>query len=178
MLLRRNLLIWAFALLTVVILVAPNAASSSGCREGCLDEVSSSWSARGLPKLANGFALAIRPARVYGWTFSGTQILGGKSSNPPSGYEPGDFGRINWRAWTQRRAFGRGVVWSNDCEPSCGSGAWSGEPTRVSAYRVRSGHFTRMKFVCLCRGSRPHAIFGYRDLEPPQWEILRQWRTG
>lgn len=135
--------------------------------------------AKDAPKLANGYELVVEPATVYGWTFSGTQVLGGPSRNPPKGYEPnGSFGRIDWRAWTRRRAYGRGTVWTNDCDPSCGSGTWTGEATRVSVYRVRFGHFTRMRFACICRGpSRLRAILAYRSQENPQWKILRQWQA-
>lgn len=132
-----------------------------------------------LPRLANGYELAIKPATVYGWTFDGSRILGGPSSNLPEGYGEGSFGYIRWKLWGSHRARGKGVVWSNSCSPSCGNGTWAGRATRVSAYRVRGGHFTRMKFSSVgAAGHHPHAVFGYRRLVPPEWEILRQWRSG
>lgn len=126
------------------------------------------------PRLADGSKFAIRPKTVSGWTGSGTQVLGGKSNNPPTGHSPnGSFGRINWKRWSRGRARGRGVLWTNDCRPSCGNGTWRGEgPYLVSAFRVRQGHFTRLRLTCICGGRHSSRLFGFRDLTPPQWRTL------
>lgn len=130
--------------------------------------------AKPFPKLANGYEFAVKPKTVSGWTGNGSQVLGGQSEDPPVGYEPGgSFGAIAWQLWTQRRARGEGVLWRNDCDPSCGAGSWHGEPMRVSAFRARKGHFTRMRLTCACKGpSVPYMVLAYRGSLPPQWRVV------
>lgn len=130
--------------------------------------------------VSDGVSFSVKPTRMSGWTGDGSQELGGPSSELPVGYCPGgSFGKIDWRAWTSRRAYGRAVLWADDCEPDCGSGGWEGFPTRVSLRRVRGGHFTRLQFACDCF-HRPgyHELFEYRTPYPPQWSLLRSWRSG
>lgn len=134
----------------------------------------------GLPRVSDGVRFSVKPTRMSGWTGDGSQELGGPSSELPVGYYPGgSFGKIDWRTWTSRRAYGRAVLWADDCEPDCGSGSWEGFSTRVSLRRVRGGHFTRLQFACDCF-HRPgyHELFEYRTPYPPQWSLLRSWRSG
>jgi hypothetical protein len=130
-----------------------------------------------LPTLNDGERFRVKPATLGGWTFDGRQVFGGRSDDPPHGYFPGGtFGRITWTSWTGHEATGEGVVWTDDCEPSCGEGEWEPAPTYVTAYRPHRGTFQRMRFVCNCEdpvGTR--ARFRLKGELPPQWEILRQW---
>lgn len=130
-----------------------------------------------LPTLNDGEDFRVKPATLAGWTFDGSQVFGGPSDNPPHGYYPGgSLGRITWTSWTHHHATGEGVVWTDDCEPSCGNGRWQPAPTYVTAYRPRRGTFQRMRFTCACEdptGTR--ARFRLKGELPPQWEIVRQW---
>jgi hypothetical protein len=129
------------------------------------------------PTLNDGERFRVKPATLAGWTLDGGQVFGGPSDHPPHGYYPGGtFGRITWTSWTGRSATGEGVVWTDDCEPSCGDGEWQSAPTLVTAYRPRRGTFQRMRFVCSCEepvGTR--ARFRLKGELPPQWELVRQW---
>jgi hypothetical protein len=127
--------------------------------------------ARPLPRLEWGSGDSVRPATFYGWSGDGSLILGGPSSEPPLPNQAGGSpGRITWTVWNQRVAVGKGVVWYDDCEPSCGFGHWHSEPpTRIKAYRVRSGQFTRLR-ATLGEGARRHAyVFGLKSPYPPEW---------
>ncbi len=130
-----------------------------------------------LPTLNDGRDFRVKPATLAGWTFDGSQVFGGPSDHPPHGYFPGgSVGRINWASWTDHHATGEGVVWTDDCEPSCGNGRWQPSPTLVTAYRPRRGTFQRMRFVCDCDepvGTR--ARLRLKGELRPQWEIVRQW---
>jgi hypothetical protein len=86
----------------------------------------------------------VRPATVGGWTGDGTGILGGTHAKPARHR----FGHIRWRSWTAHRAVGRAVPWGNDCDPDCAGGSWKPDPpTKVTAWRARHGHFTRLAFA-------------------------------
>ena len=127
--------------------------------------------ARPLPRLEWGSGDAVRPATFSGWSGDGSLILGGPSSKPPLPNEAGgSVGHITWTVWNQQVALGKGVVWYNDCEPSCGFGHWHSEPpTRIKAYRVRSGQFTRLRLT-LGEGGRRHPyVFGLKSPYPPEW---------
>lgn len=130
-----------------------------------------------LPRLDTGSRRTVKPPTMAGWTFDGSQVFGGPSDRLPHGYEPGgSLGRIDWVSWTHRQAVGEGVVWTDDCEPSCAEGTWHGYPTRVVAFRVRRGFFQRMHFVCICDEPRgTHAALRYRSHFPPEWRITREW---
>jgi hypothetical protein len=129
---------------------------------------------RPLPRLEWGSGSAVRPPVFYGWSGDGSLILGGPSSEPPLPNQAGGSpGHITWSVWNHRIAIGRGVVWFNDCDPSCGFGHWHSEPpTRVKAYRVRSGQFTRLR-VTLGQGPQRHPqVFAYKSPYPPQWQSI------
>lgn len=124
-----------------------------------------------LPTLDYGPGFAVRPAVFDGWAADGSVVLGGPSSNPPYGnYPGGSWGHIRWSRWDADRAIGHGVVWHNDCRPSCGNGHWHREPaTRVSVYRVRHGHFTRLVAKVAFAGPRRRIVFRYIGNFTPAW---------
>lgn len=124
-----------------------------------------------------GRGLTVRPPLITGWTMGLHEVLGGRSNNPPVGYEPGgSFGRINWVKWRRNYAIGRGILWQNSCSPSCGGGRWSKwGKVKVRLYKRRYGHFNRMKFTRI-GGPKNTAIFAYRSSNPPQWRIIRRFR--
>jgi hypothetical protein len=132
--------------------------------------------AASLPRLDYGPRLGVRPAVFDGWAADGSLLMGGRSDDPPLGDQPGgSFGRIRWSVWNLRRAVGRGVAWANDCRPSCGNGHWhASPPTRVIAYRVRNGHFTRLATTVAYAGPRRHLVFEYIGDVAPAWSPVRR----
>jgi hypothetical protein len=130
--------------------------------------------AQQLPRLEWGSGSAVRPPVFYGWSGDGSLVLGGPSSEPPLPNQAGGSpGHITWTVWNQSVAVGHGVVWYDDCEPSCGFGHWHSEPpTRIKAYRVRSGQFTRLR-VKQGEGARRHwYVFAYKSPYPPEWQSI------
>jgi hypothetical protein len=130
-----------------------------------------------LPTLNDGERFAVRPATLGGWTFDARQVFGGPSEDPPHGhFAGGSFGTITWTSWTGSAATGEGVVWTDDCEPSCAEGEWLPSPTLVTAYRPRRDTFQRMRFTCDCEEPAvTRARLRLKGDLPPQWEIVRQW---
>lgn len=127
-----------------------------------------------LPRLEYGPEAVVRPATFYGWSGDGSVVLGGPSSEPPLPNQAGgSYGHIEWTVWNHRVAIGHGIVWYDDCQPDCGTGQWHSEPpTRVKAYRVRGGEFTRLR-AKLGEGARRHwYLFAYTHPYPPQWEKI------
>lgn len=129
-----------------------------------------------LPKLP-GLTPAARPAVIDGWTGDGSQVIGGADGNPLPNQQGSGFGHVRWSLWTHRRAAGHGVVWANDCEPSCDDGHWHKYPTAVRAYRPRHGAFTRLSFRCTLGGPRHRCTFYYTGRYPPEWALLSDART-
>jgi hypothetical protein len=126
----------------------------------------------------NGRGFSVRPATLSGWTLGVHEVLGGRSNNPPVGYNPGgSFGRINWLRWRKGFAIGHGTLWVNSCSPSCGSGRWRASGRiKVRLYRADNGSFKRMRFSRI-KGPRNTVIFAYRGAQPPQWRIIKRFRT-
>lgn len=142
--------------------------------------IPSAASASGLPRLDYGGRVGMRPAVFDGWAADGSLLMGGHSDDPPLGDEPGgSFGHIRWSVWNHRRAVGRGVVWNNDCSPSCGDGHWhAAPPTRVVAYRVRAGLFTRLVAHVAYAGPRRRIVFAYMGDVVPSWSPVSQLQGG
>lgn len=97
--------------------------------------------AAGLPKIltqSSTHPFQVRPA-VISYTGDGTGIVGG-----PDGTDTRHLGRLRWPVYTRRQAYGSGLVWLNDCEPSCAEGDFSGVPVRLHAFAPRGGRFRRL----------------------------------
>lgn len=125
-----------------------------------------------------GRALTKRPALLMGWGYGMHEVLGGASERPPKGYNgSGSFGKIRWNKWRKNAAVGRGLLWSNSCSPSCGSGRWtiSGR-VKVRLFKPKKGTFTRMKFSWV-GGPKNTAFFAYRSVNPPQWRMIKRLRV-
>ena len=80
----------------------------------------------------------IRPAWIS-YTGDGTGFLGGADGSGAA-----DPGHLRWRHYGQREAGARGVVWLNECTPTCADGNFVSRPVRVHLFRPRDGRFTRM----------------------------------
>jgi hypothetical protein len=83
----------------------------------------------------------VKPAHIS-YTGDGTGIVGGFNGTGAS--KPGN---IRWRSWTANRGVGGGVLWLNDCEPSCAEGTFDAVPVTVTAFAVIAGHFTKLRLI-------------------------------
>jgi hypothetical protein len=81
---------------------------------------------------------ATRPASIS-YTGDGTGIIGGTDGT--SVRHPG---HLRWTRYTQRQGTARGVVWLNDCDPSCAGGQFSALPVTVHVFAPAHGRFTRL----------------------------------
>ena len=80
----------------------------------------------------------VRPATIW-YTGDGTGVIGG--SDGASARYPG---RLHWNRYSHRQGRARGLVWLNDCDPSCAEGTFSAAPVNVHVFAPRHGHFTRL----------------------------------
>jgi hypothetical protein len=92
--------------------------------------------------------LRVRPATIS-YTGDGTGIVGGFDGT--SVRHPG---HLRWLSYTRRDARARGLLWLDDCEPSCAAGAFHATPVRVHAWRARRGVFRRLTLSYRYRGKR------------------------
>jgi len=53
-------------------------------------------------------------------------------------------GKIHWRTWSAKGAFGRGTVWIDNGIPNEAQGTFIPHPGSVAAFRVRGGRYTRL----------------------------------
>jgi hypothetical protein len=102
---------------------------------------SSSVAAAALPAVLTQHAhepFATRPASIS-YTGDATGIVGGTDGT--SVRRPG---HLRWTRYTQRQGTARGVVWLNDCDPSCAGGRFSALPATVHVFSPAHGRFTRL----------------------------------
>lgn len=90
----------------------------------------------------------LRPA-VISYTGDGTGLVGGRDGR--SVRHPG---HLRWKRYTRRRGIGRGLLWLNDCRPSCAGGRFHSTPVKVRASSPRHGHFRRLRLTYRYRGKR------------------------
>lgn len=123
-----------------------------------------------LPSLLTEDGFYVRPA-VVGYTGDGTGYLGGRNGSPANR----EFGTFHWRYWHRRQAAGTGVDWINDCERGCAGGSFHPRRATATAYRVRRGHFTRLRIRFRYRGHRVTDVRGLNSYGSYYgWEIIRQ----
>jgi hypothetical protein len=77
----------------------------------------------------------VRPATIS-YTGDGTGIVGGDDGR--SARKPG---HLKWTAYNRKVGRAIGVVWLDDCTPSCAQGRFSPSPVRVQVSEPTHGHF-------------------------------------
>jgi hypothetical protein len=92
--------------------------------------------------------LRVRPATIS-YTGDGTGIVGGFDGT--SVRRPG---HLRWLSYTRRDGRARGLLWLDDCEPSCAEGTFHATPVRVHVWRARHGVFRRLTLSFRSRGRR------------------------
>jgi hypothetical protein len=111
----------------------------------------------------------VRPASI-GYTGDGTGLVGGTDGT--SVRHPG---HLRWTAYNSRQGIGRGVVWLDDCDPSCADGHFSAFPVAVHVFAPKKGHFTRLTLQFTYNGKHVTDRRGVRhyagsDGYPSYWE--------
>jgi hypothetical protein len=105
---------------------------------------------RHLPVLATGMLTSVVRPHTISYTGDGTGIIGRLPSDLRAvGKRPGF---LHWTLWTRTRAVGVGTLWAKSCLPDCAGSPFSRQPVRVTAGRVRHGHFTRLTLYYTYRG--------------------------
>jgi hypothetical protein len=92
------------------------------------------------PRLLTNFgdSFRVRPATVV---FGMVGITGPHVS--PAAYRAGRYGHVVWVRWSSHEALGRGRAWvPNDIEKTVRP-----YPATVRAWRVRDGHYTRVRWT-------------------------------
>ncbi len=54
------------------------------------------------------------------------------------------FGHIEWTGFGGTKASGQGLMWLNDCKPSCAGGSFQHYPAKVQASSIRKHHYTTL----------------------------------
>lgn len=99
-----------------------------------------------------------RPGSIA-YTGDGTGVIGGTDGT--SVRHPG---HLRWTLYTRRQGAARGVVWLDDCEPSCAGGEFSSTPVTVHAFAPLHGHFTRLTLQYTYHGKRVTDRRGIRHI--------------
>jgi hypothetical protein len=96
--------------------------------------------AAGLPRVLTQLkpAFQVRPA-VISYTGDGTGLVGGFDG---SGVK--HPGHLQWTTYNRLEGLGRGLLWLDDCTPSCAGGTFTSTPVSVHAFDPRSGRFQRL----------------------------------
>ena len=99
--------------------------------------------AQRLPVLANGVGHSVVRPTTIEYTGDGSGVIGELPSGARRavGQRPGF---LHWAAWTSTHANADGTVWLLSCKPDCADSPYYRYPLRLTAGRVRNGHFTRM----------------------------------
>ncbi len=93
-------------------------------------------------------AFQIRPA-VISYTGDGTGLLGGVDGT--SVRHPG---HLHWSVYDAQEGVGHGLLWLNDCTPSCAGGSFHAVAVSVHAFLPKSGHFQRLTLTYTYQGKR------------------------
>lgn len=96
----------------------------------------------------------VRPATIS-FGASADEIIGGPGVSQ-SQFEAGEMGHIRWSHWTPASAVGHGLMWSNDCFPSCPEGTYHSSPVAIRAHDGFSGRYRRLSYVYRADGHRIH----------------------
>jgi hypothetical protein len=99
--------------------------------------------AQGLPVLANGNGSSVVRPTTIEYTGDGSGVIGKLPSRARHavGARPGF---LHWTAWTNSHAEANGTVWLLSCQPDCADSPYYRYALRLTAGRVRNGHYTRM----------------------------------
>ena len=103
---------------------------------------------------------AVRPATMS-FGCCGTRVIGGPAVSRPA-FRSGQLGSIRWNKWGLGRSAGVGLLWIDNCLPSCASGTFLPRRVSIQASAVVNGLYTRLLLIYRLGGSR---VFDRRQLE-------------
>ena len=127
--------------LVIVLLALPVAAQARGVariQQPARAPASAIQANSGLPGLLViefSSSFTVRPAKIF-LTMDGAFIVGGMHLKS---------GHIHWQTWNASTASGIGKMWINNGIPNIAQGTYYGHGATVYAFRVRHGHFTRLR---------------------------------
>lgn len=142
--------------------------------------------------LYHGNGFAIRPATVSNWEYHGYQsgMSGGQTVAGPRGTGNSHLldGHVTWSRWSKRSAVGTGGLHTY-CgtlpRSVCKSSPWFGTPrVKVRAYKLKSGHFSKMRITRLGKGAKQFMVlrFNGQPHRTPAWKVIRdvkgQWAAS
>jgi hypothetical protein len=128
---------------------------------------------RHLPVLATGDLTAIVRPHSISYTGDGTGIIGRLPSYSPGvGQRPG---YLHWTMWTRTHAEAVGTLWVKSCIPDCAGSPYYRQPVRVTAGRVRDGHFTRLTLYYSYQGQ---AVVDRRCTRAPDYDSYGEMLDG
>jgi hypothetical protein len=106
----------------------------------------------------------------------GQFVIGGPGVSAAA-FRSGRLGHIRWKRWASARSTGVGLLWVDNCVPSCASGKLRSRPVSIQATRVVHRRYTRLLLIYRF-GSR--RIFDWRKLErvPGLRRPAYQWTHG
>ena len=134
--------------LVIVLLALPVAAQARGVariQQPARPPASAIQANSGLPGLLViefSSSFPVRPAKIF-LTMDGAFIVGGTHLKS---------GHIHWQTWNASTASGRGKMSINNGIPNIAQGTYYGHGATVYAFRVRHGHFTRLRVRYHLRG--------------------------
>jgi glycosyl hydrolase family 76 len=138
----------------------------------------SSVAARSLPRLLRmdvSSSFAVQPATMS-FGCCGQFVIGGPGVSTAA-FRSGRLGHIRWKLWASAGSMGVGLLWVDNCVPSCPSGAFQSRPVSIEASRVVDGRHTRLLLIYRSGNRR---IFDWRKLErvPGLKRPAYQWTHG
>lgn len=113
---------------------------------------------------------AVHPATLF-FGCCGQFFIGGpgRTSQAPRKHQ---LGHIHWTSWKAVGAKGTGTLFMDNCSPNCAEGTYVPYPVVITAWRVRSGRYTRLELVYTYNG---HAERDVRQLKPLGSNGVYQW---
>ena len=85
---------------------------------------------------------AVRPATIS-FGCCRRLVIGGPSVSSVA-FQSGQLGSIRWKSWGSTRAVGNGLLWIDNCVPTCASGIFQPQKVSIQASRVVNGRYTRL----------------------------------
>lgn len=90
----------------------------------------------------------VQPA-VISYTGDGTGLVGGRDGK--SVRHPG---HLHWTTYNRRHGVGHGLLWLDDCTPSCADGRFHSTRVAVYVFSPRHGRFRRLTLRYTYHGKR------------------------
>jgi hypothetical protein len=119
-------------------------------------------------------SFAVRPATLS--LAAGQFVISGPGV-PTAAFRAGRLRRIHWTHWTSTQASGAGLMWVDNCVPSCPSGRVRSASVTIMASGVLSGRYTHL---LLAYRSGRRQISDWRTLArvPGLLRPIYQWTHG